>query len=216
MIEIVNGENKVKVAETMTVQLYQKFQLDKQSYEEDPINFISLFTGLTKKELKNTPKKTIDLLSAYLQNQVIKDTQKELVLTFIHNDVEYGLDTDFANMAWGAWIDLEVYTSQDINNNIHKILSVLYRPVISKKKTKYNIEPYDSDTILERAEIFLNLPISIWLGVADFFLTIADASITNINSSLEWKIKMLKMMRLGTQILPRWLQKRLLRGFTLN
>jgi hypothetical protein len=167
-------------------------------------------------KLKNLSPKTIELINAYVQSKMIIPDVKELITTFIHNGVEYGLETNIGGMAWGAWVDLEVYSSDNIADNIHKIMSILYRPVISKKGIKYTIEPYDSDTVLERAEVFLDLPISYWMRVSDFFLTIGNLSIINIKASLDLKNKMSKYKMKGMRILPKWVQKRLLQGSILS
>jgi len=94
-------------------------------------------------------------------------------------------------------------------------MSVLYRPVTKWKGKKYEIEPYDSETIEERAELFLQLPISYWFETSDFFLGVANLYITNIKASLEQKKKMKRLMMKGLMIMPKWVQKKLLQGFTL-
>ena len=42
--------------------------------------------------------------------------------------VKYGLQPELENMDLGAFVDLETYI-KDVDENIHKIFSVLYRPV---------------------------------------------------------------------------------------
>ena len=217
MIELVNGNEVVKVPEEMTIEIYQKLIKDQEKYFNQPIEMIALFTNLPINKLKNLSPKTIEMINNFVSTKVSVPKMDELVLTFIHNGVEYGLETDFGSMAWGAWVDLEVYSSENITDNIHKIMSILYRPIVSKKNPKkYTIEPYDSDTVGERAQEFLTLPISIWFQVSDFFLDIVNLSITNIKASLDLKNKMSKYKMKGMKILPKWVQKKLLRGSILS
>jgi len=216
MIELVNGSEVVKLPEEMTIELYQKFIKDEQKYVNEPIEMISLFTNIPVSKLKNLSPKTIQLINNFVEQKIQIPNLKELVTTFTHNGVEYGLETDFGSMAWGAWVDLEVYSSQNIMDNIHKIMAVMYRPIVKRKGNKYTIEPYDSETISSRAEEFLTVPISYWFQVADFFLSIVNASISNIKVSLEQKTKIQKLMMKGLKTLPKWLQKRLLRGSIFN
>ena len=201
----------------MTIEIYQKLIKDQEKYFNQPIEMIALFTNLPINKLKNLSPKTIEMINNFVSTKVSVPKMDELVLTFIHNGVEYGLETDFGSMAWGAWVDLEVYSSENITDNIHKIMSILYRPIVSKKNPKkYTIEPYDSDTVGERAKEFLTLPINFWLQVSDFFLGVVNLYITNIKASLELKNKMNKYKMKGTKILPKWVQKRLLRGSILS
>ena len=217
MIELVNGNEVVKVPEEMTIEIYQKLIKDQEKYFNQPIEMIALFTNLPINKLKNLSPKTIEMINNFVSTKVSVPKMDELVLTFIHNGVEYGLETDFGSMAWGAWVDLEVYSSENITDNIHKIMSILYRPIVSKKNPKkYTIEPYDSDTVGERAKEFLTLPINFWLQVSDFFLGVVNLYITNIKASLELKNKMNKYKMKGMRILPKWVQKRLLRGSILS
>lgn len=218
MIELVEGDKTITIPEEMTIGMYQAFIKDTQKYTDEPIELIALFTNLSKDKLKNLSTKTIKLINYYVQSKVKIPKLDEMVLTFNHNGVEYGLETDFGKMAWGAWVDLEVYSSDNISDNIHKLMSVLYRPVISKSKDgkKYVIEPYDSATIDERAELFLTLPISYWFTASDFFLSVVSLSITNIKASLEQKNRMKKLMERGMKMLPQWVRRKLPQDFTLS
>lgn len=216
MIELVNGTEVVKVPETMTIELYQKFMKEQIKYTSEPIELISLFTNIPTSKLKNLSPKTIKMVNSYVASKIDFPNINDLITTFIHNGVEYGLHTDIGKLAWGAWVDLEVYSSENITDNIHKIMSVLYRPITTKKGTKYEIEPYDSDTVNDRAEEFLTLPIDYWFKTSDFFLSVANLSIINIKGSLEQKNKMNSYKMRGMKILPKWLQKKLLRGSIFN
>jgi hypothetical protein len=216
MIELIHKNEVVKLPEDMTVELYQKFMKEQKKFTDEPIELISLFTNLPVSKLKNLSPKTIQMVNSYVISKMEIPDLKELVTTFIHNGIEYGLHTDIGKMAWGAWVDLEVYSSENIVDNIHKIMSVLYRPVTKKTKKGYEIEPYDSESIADRAEEFLTLPISYWFRTSDFFLSVANLSIINIKASLERKNKMNQLMMKGTKILPKWVQEKLLRGSTFN
>ena len=61
------------------------------------------------------------------------------------------MENDWSKLAWGAWVDFQVWSSSNIQENIHLLMAVLYRPVISKgKKGKYVIEKYKSEEIEDR------------------------------------------------------------------
>jgi len=96
----------------------------------------------------------------------------KIIFQFKHNDKEYGLVQDFYKLTMAEWVDLEVYSNgENVLDNIHKIMAILYRPVVKKlKNNKYQIENYNSNDIEQRAEEFLDLPLEFYLSVSGFFL----------------------------------------------
>ena len=68
--------------------------------------------------------------------------------------VKYGLQPNLENMDLGAFVDLETYI-KDVDENIHKIFSVLYRPVKKQEGKKYIIEEYEPNKV--RQVFFYNL-----------------------------------------------------------
>jgi hypothetical protein len=138
--------------------------------------------------------------------------------TFFIDDVEYGFENDWKGMKWGMWVDMEVFSQTDkIYDNIHIIMSILYRPIKERKKDKYIITPYKSSETMERAELFKEkLSVDYWFGAATFFLLMSNQYIKNIKHSLETKIKIFKIVSPILNKLPKFLQPRLLRDFTSN
>jgi len=210
MIELVMDNEVVKINSDLTIGQYQVLQSKGQFYQDNPHQLISLFTGIPFNDVKNMSMENVRLVQGYLNNAMLNTNKDELVMTFEYEGVEYGLETEFGKMAFGAWIDFEVYTSQDIVGNIHNIMSILYRPIKSKdKKGKYTILPYNSNDIEERGLLFRDLPVKYWLGVATFFFQVANLYISNIKASLESKRKTNEMITKGWKKLPKFLQKRL-------
>ena len=210
MIELVVDNEVVKINSDFSIGQYQVLQSKGQFYKDNPHQLISLFTGIPFNDIKNMSVENVRLIQAYLNNSMLSTEKDELVLTFEYEGVEYGMEQEFGKMAFGAWIDFEVYSSQDIVGNIHKIMAILYRPIKSKgKKGKYTIVPYNSNEIEDRAELFRELPVKYWLGAATFFFQVANLYISNIKASLESKKKMNKLIMKGWKKLPKFLQKRL-------
>ena len=218
MIELVIDDEVVNVPEEITLGIYQEMNKNPERYK-NPLQTISLITGLSVHELKNLNKDQIQLIEGFISTRFIIPDEKELVLTFEHNGIEYGLENDWSKMAWGAWVDLEVYSSEEnIHQNLDKIMSVLYRPIISKDKKdpkKYTIVPYKSEEIEPRAEIMRIVPVRYWLGVAGFFFQVVSIYINNIKSSLNTMNKQNQWTMKGWKMLPKWLQKKLPLGSIL-
>ena len=207
MIEIQLEDKIIKVKPELTIGQYQRIQKNMALYEKDPALLLSLYLDVPKNTLKDLPKKQMEFVSAYITSTLTEKTlDDELHNIFTYNDVAYGLENDFSKLSWGAWMDLEVFSAENTEDNIHMIMAILYRPITSYKNKKYIIEPYKADSVDERAELFREIPAKYWFGVASFFLLIVNLYISNLRSSLVWTNKFNKMMTKGWNALPKWVK----------
>jgi len=209
-VELVIDNEVVNVPEEINIGMYQQINLNPVKYK-NPLQLISLFTNMTIHELKNLQKEQVELIEGFLSSRLVFPEDNKLVMTFEHDGVEYGLENDWSKLAFGAWVDFEVYCADDkIYDNLHRIMAVLYRPVISKDKKnplKYKIAPYKSEEIEERAEIMKLVPVSIWMGASVFFLEIVNIYITSIKNSLELTLKIQQRTTKAWKMMPKWIQK---------
>ena len=65
----------------------------------------------------------------------------EFQQTFKIKDIEFGFIPNLEIMSFGEFIDLQ--NNIEDHKNLHKMMAVLYRPIIEKKKDKYIIEQYE-------------------------------------------------------------------------
>lgn len=217
MITVKVGKKEYKIEEHMSVEQYQRIQLNKIFLENvTPAKLLSVYLDIPENELKNASRKDIEFVEAFVFKKLTDNVTKDMVFTFEYEGITYGFENDWGKLAWGAWKDLEFLSSENITENINKILAVLYRPVTEEKGTKYKIEPYNADTVEERANIFKKVPIKIWFGSAQFFFSISKIYIEDIKNSLESQMKVYKWMEKGKKVFPRWLQKRLQLDSTLE
>jgi len=81
---------------------------------------------------------------------------------------------EMSTMTIGEFADMEVIkASSDANKNIHTMMAIMYRPSI-KVRGKLVAEAYDSESVKDRAELFLNLPMSYVFGALNFFLQVPN------------------------------------------
>jgi len=205
-LELVIDDRVIEIPEDMSIGIYQKL-LQNPNYLENKPFILSTFTGIPQNEIKNMDIDTVQLIETFCSMRLKMPDKDELVLTFTVNGVEYGLENQWGNMAWGCWVDLEVYSSENINQNLHKLMALLYRPVIKRKGNKYQIEKYNDDTIEERANIFKDLPLKYWTGAADFFFSIVEIYIKNMERSLTLMEKMNKPLLMIWKKLPKRVQR---------
>jgi hypothetical protein len=210
MIDLVIDEKVINIPDEMTLGMYQQINQYPEKYK-NPLQLISLFTDLTIHELKNLKKEQVELIEGFLSGKVKYPETDKIVLTFEHEGIEYGLENDWSKLAWGAWVDFEVYCADDkIYENLHKIMAVLYRPVTHKNPKnplKYKIEPYKSEEIEDRAEIMRQVPVNIWLNASLFFLEIVNIYINSIRDSLKLRIEIQQRTMKYWMKMPKWLKK---------
>ena len=214
--ELVFGDEVINLPEELTLGQYQELNKNPERYK-NKLQLISLLTGISVMELKNQSVDTMEMIESIIGDRFTIPETKEITLTFTHDGVEYGLELDWSKLAFGGWVDFEVYSSENIYENLHKIMAILYRPVVSKDKKnpkKYKIVPYKSEEIEERAEVMKFVPVSVWLSSAVFFLTLVDIYTNNIKNSLDLTMKRHERAMKGIQKLPKWIRDRVSPGFT--
>jgi hypothetical protein len=221
----INGETRT-INPDLTIGQWQKIKSNEEFYK-NRVNLLALYLNMEVNEIKKLPKKNVDFIEAIIRQDLLNHEDKVTeYFTFEFNGVEYGLENDWSKLAWGAWSDIEILSSENIDSNIHHIMSVLYRPIkgsVVKKTTtentrkiKYKIEPYEPEDVLERAELFKELPIKYWWSVSSFFLRAAKLYTTNLNDSLMLKTKQQMKIKKAWKWMPRWLRRRLPQDFTFS
>ena len=105
--------------------------------------------------------------------------------------ISYGL-TNVKKLTVGEMADIDVLKNHPILNfNLHKIMAILYRPLISK--LPFKIDEYTSEGYEERAELFAEkMPVKVALNTAVFFLNILGNLNAPIKDSLEPTKTMIK------------------------
>lgn len=211
MLEIQLNDKVIKVNPEMTIGQYQKFSQNIEVYKKDSTQLLSLYLNVPLYELRDLPKNQVEFVQAYLTSEILNQKPKdETQFIFTYEGQSYGLETDWSKLTWGAWVDLEVYSSENVDEHIHQIMAILYRPIESTdKKNNYKLKPYKSVEIEERAELFKGLPYSYWMGVASFFFLTAQIFTNNIQNSLNMKNKINQQIVTGWKILPKWLKRRI-------
>lgn len=170
-----------------TVRDYYKIQNELVFNQTPGFFLISLLSGCPEEELRGLSvdefNELWDLFERFyaLENDPNVTLQKIISL----NGKEYGM-IQMDKMTIGEFADLDILLNSDKSEaSIHEVLSILYREIVSKTGEKYVLAPYDLDAQKERAEIFLDLPVSVSRGILGFFLLSALQSIKVTMDSLE-------------------------------
>lgn len=83
--------------------------------------------------------------------------------------VHFGMIPSLDKMSYGEFLDLEKYMFD--NDNFHKALAVMYRPIKHYNKDKYLIHDYQGTELL--SEVMKDTPLDVALGVRVFFWRLA-------------------------------------------
>lgn len=215
MIKVKISNKEINIDPKLTIGRYQKIQRNPTKYN-DTTEILCLYLDVEPKELREMPVDEI----VYLESVITQHNQQpntDIVLTFNYEGITYGMENDWGNMTWGQWTDLEVFSQKDkLDDNIHILMALLYRPVVEQNGGTYTLEPFDSKKVMKRAETFKNIPIDYWFGASTFFLLLSTTYIKNMESSLTQMNRVKKIIWRGMKILPNWLIPKRLHDFILN
>jgi hypothetical protein len=159
----------------ITIQTYQKYveiQEGKGSEKNKVIKSLALLCGVTPFVVKKMAYK--DLLEIMSIIKTMIDTEpdtEEFRKTFMFKKEKYGFCPNLSGITTGEYIDLETYCKNPIEN-LHIIMSILYRKVTFERNERYTIESYNPDEFKE--ELFKDCPMDIALSSLGFFLSLGE------------------------------------------
>ena len=158
---------------------------------------VSIKKGSKVKEAIDSIKVMSDIPLQLIEQLTVKDVafileqateiQKEGKLKHkikMHN-VEYGFHTNLEAITIGEYADIEQYVQTGLETNMHKIMGVLYRPIVEEKDDIYTIEVYDSDSMKIRAEAFKKMKAKDVQSALVFFWTLGNELLNCLEQFLE-------------------------------
>jgi len=159
----------------ITIGVYQeyiKIQESKASEKNKVIRSLALLCNTSPFVVKKMA--YTDLLDIMNIIKGMIDTEpkeEDFVKLFTFSEIEFGFVPNLNKLTTGEYIDLESYCKNPIEN-LHIIMSILYRKVTNKVNKRYAIEPYNPDEFKE--ELFKDCPMNIALSSLGFFLTLGE------------------------------------------
>jgi hypothetical protein len=123
---------------------------------------IEIFCNITLKQVLMI--KATDVTEITTDLSKMFEAKHKLITTFKLNENEFGFIPKLDEMSFGEYIDLDNYLSEW--ENMHKAMTVLFRPITYKKKDKYLIEDYEGSGKYD----LKNMSLDIVFGSLVFFL----------------------------------------------
>ena len=155
-----------------TYQKYVKIQEGKGTEKTKVIKSLALLCNVSPFVVKKMAYKDLLEIMAIIKKMIDTEPKKEeFKKTFIFNNEEYGFVPNLSGITTGEYIDLETYCKEPIEN-LHTIMSILYRKITNKVNKRYAIEPYNPDEFKE--ELFKKCTMDIALSSLGFFLNLGE------------------------------------------
>jgi len=176
---------KLNVPDTLNdITLAQYVEFDKINVEG---NQDTVF--LMQKTVEIFCRVNLDLTLQIKYNDLVDITQHiysllestpDLEPIFKIDDVEYGFIPKLDDITLGEYIDLDNYLGDW--QQMHKAMSVLYRPITFRKEDRYLIEDYDGS---KYADIMQYAPLGVVIGAMVFFWNLKTELLNLSLNSLE-------------------------------
>ncbi len=123
----------------VTLEKWQRLVTGKKSKSEEAVATINALSDIPKKLIKEMALSDVATIFERLSKLQVEGKHKKI---FKIDEVEYGFMPDLDEITLGEYADLEHYIKDGLEKNMHKIMSVLFRPVTSKDGKMYSIEAY--------------------------------------------------------------------------
>jgi hypothetical protein len=148
---------------------YQDFlNVQKNSSDEEFVaqKMVEIFCGIRLIEVAKIKLTSLNELIAHfttLFSQVPKFQP-----TFKIGDIEFGFIPELEEISFGEYVDLDSHLQSW--DNFHKAMSVLYRPIKTRKGDKYDIKDYDPN--IDMQELMKFAPLDVCIAASLFFWTL--------------------------------------------
>ena len=151
----------------ITIAEYQRYlQLAKTRRKTKDDEIIAMFCKVDKDLIKKVKLKDKKVLVDKINKFVNSKNETSLEKRIKFKGKKYGFIPNLSKITTGEFVDIEEY-GKDININLHRIMSVLYREVDRESGKYYSVKPYDPDEL--EIDKFKDLPMSTTLSAIDFF-----------------------------------------------
>ena len=159
----------------ITLGQYQEYaKLEGLSETDLQLKTIEIFCNVPPIVVRNM--KATDIVEICSIISGMFDTKHQLISMFKLNGVEYGFIPSLEDMSFGEYVDLDTFIGD--NDNLHRAVNVLYRPIEHRQGNRYTIKEYDPNT----SEIAKDMPLDAVLGAVVFFYNLGkDLSIAMLN-----------------------------------
>ena len=176
-------------------QNYVEIQEKKLPEDEFIVAVVCVLCDVEKETLEKVKYKDLKDISNTLMKLLKKEVkeEKELIKKVNFKGKEYGFIPNLSSISLGEYVDIETFC-KDSYKNLHKIMSVLYRPIVKEKGTRYSIEEYNPSEYKE--DEFKDFPLLVSMSALNFFFRLGrKLPHILLNYSVKQKKKEVQMLK---------------------
>jgi len=151
---------------------------------------LEIFCGLPFDQAINYRMRDIDQATSVILNAL--NEQPDLVTSFTIGNTKFGFIPSLEDISFGEYIDIDSYMGDW--DNMHKLMAVLYRPIVSQIKDKYLIEEYKGDNY---HDAMLHTPMNAVISSLVFFYRLEKELLKSLMDYLE-KVEKVTSQQLQT------------------
>jgi hypothetical protein len=144
---------------------------------------IEIFCGLNMRDVIKIKWSDVKELIAHF-NELFKQ-KNEFTPTFKIEGLEFGFIPNLEDITFGEYVDLESNITKI--DNFHKAMAVMYRPIKTRSKDKYEIIPYTGTD--EFSDLMKFAPLDVVMSASLFFWTLGNDLVNSSLLSLEMEMK---------------------------
>jgi len=165
----------------ITLEQYQRFE-KLNTKDNANTNFllqkmVEIFCRIDLKDVANIKFSQVQDIAQHLDN--VFSQKSELKKTFTLDGIKYGFIPKLDDISFGEYIDLDNYLGKW--DEMHKAMSVLYRPITVGYSNKYGIEPYNGRI----NEAMRKAPLDVVMGAMFFFYSLSNELLRFTQSYLQ-------------------------------
>ena len=163
---------KLNIPESLNEVTLSQYQKWVKIIDEEKIStffqqkMIEIFCNAELKKILQMKVKDVDEVTSNIDN--LFNEKPLFVPTFNLGEIEFGFIPQLDEMTFGEYIDLDNYLTDW--ETMHKAMSVLFRPILHKRKGKYIIEEYQGSDTYNLSE----MPLNVVMGALVFFCNLRN------------------------------------------
>ena len=163
---------KLNIPESLNEVTLSQYQKWVKIIDEEKIStffqqkMIEIFCNSELKKILQMKVKDVDEVTSNIDN--LFNEKPLFVPTFKLGEIEFGFIPQLDEMTFGEYIDLDNYLTDW--ETMHKAMSVLFRPILHKRKGKYVIEDYKGSDTYNLSE----MPLNVVMGALVFFCNLRN------------------------------------------
>lgn len=120
---------------------------------QDALDTISVLSDIPKKLINELAIGDVAILLKKISDlQAKEDTKLKKIIKL--DNVEYGFHPNLEEITLGEYADIETYLKNGLEDNLTKLIAVLYRPITERDGKDYSIEAYGISDSRMRAKKF--------------------------------------------------------------